>query len=136
MKVLSASIKNFETTIVTSAAFDALDPVSQLDLLKCVISDLRIIYSDKLKEQRVVRPIKTRPTEVKQRENIAMYLRMEGRTYKAVGETMGISQERVRQILLNYERHCRRESQTQIATTHEVTTLLPHIDSIKAIYEK
>jgi DNA-directed RNA polymerase specialized sigma subunit len=136
MRVLSASFKADETTIVMSAAFDALDTLSQLDILKDLIGDLRAIYSDKMKEWRVVKPIKTQPTEVKQRENIAMYLRMEGRTYKAVGETMGISQERVRQILLNYERHCRREAQKQIPYAQEVAALRPHIDSIKAIYEK
>lgn len=136
MRVLSASFKADETTIVTSAAFDALDTLSQLDILKDLIGDLRAIYSDKLKEWRVVKPIKTRPTEVKQRENTAMYLRMEGRTYKAVGEIMGITPVRVRQILLNYERHCEKESQKQIPYAQEVSVLRPHIDSIKAIYEK
>jgi len=136
MRVLSASFKADETTIVTSTAFDELDTLSQLDILKDLIGDLRAIYSDKMKEWRVVKPIKTRPTEVKERENIAMYLRMEGRTYKEVGEIMGISQERVRQILTNYERHCKREAQKQIPYAQEVAELRPHIDSIKAIYEK
>ena len=136
MRVLSASFKADETTIVTSAAFDALDTLSQLDIIKDLIGDLRAIYSDKMKEWRVVKPIKTRPTEVKERENIAMYLRMEGRTYKGVGDVMGITPERVRQILTNYERHCKREAQKQIPYAQEVAELRPHIDSIKAIYEK
>jgi DNA-directed RNA polymerase specialized sigma subunit len=136
MRVLSASFKADETTIVTSAAFDALDTLSQLDIIKDLIGDLRAIYSDKMKEWRVVKPIKTRPTEVKERENIAMYLRMEGRTYKGVGEVMGITPERVRQILTNYERHCKREAKKQIPYAQEVAELRPHIDSIKAIYEK
>ena len=136
MRVLSASFKADETTIVTSAAFDALDTLSQLDIIKDLIGDLRAIYSDKMKEWRVVKPIKTRPTEVKERENIAMYLRMEGRTYKGVGEVMGITPERVRQILTNYERHCKREARKQIPYAQEVAELRPHIDSIKAIYEK
>jgi DNA-directed RNA polymerase specialized sigma subunit len=142
MKVLNASyraastFKPKETTIVTYAAFDALDCASQLEILKTLINDLRVIYSDKLKEQRVVKPIKTLNIGVRQRENAAAYLRMEGRTYKEVGEIMGISQERVRQILRNHEQHCMKEATWKIPTTHEVTTLLPHIDSIKAIYEQ
>ena len=142
MRVLSASyraastFKPKETTIVTYAAFDALDYASQLEILKTLIGDLRAIYSDKLKEQRVIKPIKVRNTEVKPRENIAAYLRMEGRTYKEVGQIMGISQERARQILRCHEYHCKKEATWKTPTTHEVATLLPYLDSIKAIYEQ
>jgi hypothetical protein len=69
------------------------------------------------------------------RENLALSLRMENRTYKAVSEVMGLSIERVRQLILKCERRCKYEAQKQIPTTDEVTALLPHIDSIKAIYE-
>lgn len=70
------------------------------------------------------------------RENLALYLRMEKRTYRDVAKVMGISLERVRQLILKCERRCKYEAQKQIATTDEVAMLLPHIDSIKAIYEK
>ena len=69
------------------------------------------------------------------RETQAMYLRMEGRTLQAAGDIMGIGKERVRQIVCKYQRKCKYEAQKQIPTIHEVSTLLPHIDSIKAIYE-
>lgn len=123
-----------EITIITSDKYEALDTFSQLQILKNLINDLRIIYSDKLKEHRVVKP-KLRCAEVKERENQAMYLRMEGRTLQAVGDVMGVSKERIRQLLRNHERHCNKVAQIQIATTYEVATLLPYIDSIKAIYE-
>jgi DNA-directed RNA polymerase specialized sigma subunit len=135
MKILrSVSVIKGITIIVTSDEFDALDLPSQLDVLKNTINDLRIIYSDKLKEHRVVKP-KTRYLEVKQRENQAMYLRMEGRTLQAVGDIMGVSRERIRQLIRTHERHCRKVAQMPIPPTHEVAMLLPYIDSIKAIYE-
>ena len=123
-----------EITIITSDKYEALDTLSQLQILKNLINDLRIIYSDKLKEHRVVKP-KPRHVEVKQRENQAMYLRMEGRTLQAVGGIMGVSKERIRQLLRTHERHCRKVGQMHIPPTHEVAMLLPYIDSIKAIYE-
>ena len=126
-----------EITIITSDKYEALDTLSQLQILKNLINDLRIIYSDKLKEHRVVKP-KINPiwqTVVKDRENQAMYLRMEGRTLQAVGNIMGVSKERVRQLLYYHQLHCKKVAQTQIATTPEVAMLLPYIDSIKAIYE-
>jgi hypothetical protein len=110
VKVLSASIKNFETTIVTSVAFDALDPVSQLDILKCVINDLRIIYSDKLKEQRAIKPnrqeIITR--QAKERALQALELRKKGWTFKAVGVAMYVSASRAQQLVRKGERIVRR----------------------------
>jgi hypothetical protein len=135
MKILrSVSVIKGVTIIVTSDEFDALDLPSQLDVLKNTINDLRIIYSDKLKEHRIVKP-KTRYVEVKQRENQAMYLRMEGRTLQAVGDIMGVSRERIRQLIRTHERHCRKVAQMPIPPTHEVAMLLPYIDSIKAIYK-
>jgi hypothetical protein len=106
MKVLSASIKNFETTIVTSVAFDALDPVSQLDILKCVINDLRIIYSDKLKEQRAIKPSKQKEISANARERAlqALELRKKGWTYKAVGIAMYVSANRAMQLVRKAER--------------------------------
>jgi hypothetical protein len=70
------------------------------------------------------------------RRDQAMYLRMEGRTYKAIGEIMGVSSSRVAQLVYLYEWRCKQIARTSIPTTREVTELLPHIDSIKAIYEK
>jgi hypothetical protein len=123
-----------EITVITSDKYEALDTLSQLQILKNLINDLRIIYSDKLKEHRVVKP-KPRYVEVKERENQAMYLRMEGRTLQAVGDIMGVSKERIRQLIRAYERHCTKVAQMRIATTHEVNKLVPHIEEIKALYE-
>jgi len=111
MKVLSVSIKNFATTIVTSVAFDALDPVSQLDILKCVINDLRIIYSDKLKEQRVIKPSKQkeRSANAKERALRALQLRKKGWTFKAVGVAMHVSASRAAQLVSKAERIVARE---------------------------
>lgn len=111
MKVLSVSIKNFETTIVTSAAFDALDPVSQLGTLKCVINDLRIIYSDKLKEHRVIKPSKQKDRSAKAKERAlrALELRKKGWTYKAVGLAMYVSASRAMQLVSKAERIVARE---------------------------
>jgi len=116
MKVLSASIKNFETTIVTSVAFDALDPVSQLDILKCVINDLRVIYSDKLKEQRAVRPSKQKEISANARERAlqALKLREKGWTYKAVGIAMYVSVARARQLAQKGERILKREQEMAV----------------------
>jgi DNA-directed RNA polymerase sigma subunit (sigma70/sigma32) len=121
-----------EITIITSDKYEALDTISQLQILKNLINDLRSIYSDKLKEHRVVKP-KTRYVEVTERENKVMYLRMEGRTLQAVGDIMGVSKERIRQILSKHQRRCKKES--QILTTLEINGLLPHIEEIKALYE-
>jgi DNA-directed RNA polymerase sigma subunit (sigma70/sigma32) len=70
------------------------------------------------------------------RENLALYLRMEKRTYREVAKVMGISLERVRQLVLKCKRRCAQEAQKQIPYAQEVAALRPHIDSIKAIYEK
>ena len=52
MKILRARFAADETTIVTSDAFEALDLLSQLDILKDLIYDLQTIYDDKLEEFR------------------------------------------------------------------------------------
>lgn len=111
MKVLSASFKADETTIVTSAAFDALDPVTQLDVLKDLIHDLRIIYSDKLKEQRTSRPNKQKEISAAARDRAlwAVSLRKKGWTYKAVGIAMYVSAARARQLVMKGERIMNRE---------------------------
>lgn len=72
---------------------------------------------------------------VKEKENQAMYLRMEGRTLQAVGNIMGLSRERIRQLVRMHQRHCNKEGQIHTPTHDEIANLLPHIDSIKAIYE-
>ena len=89
-----------EITIITSDKYEALDTISQLQILKNLINDLRSIYSDKLKEHRVVKP-KTRYVEVTERENKVMYLRMEGRTLQAVGDIMGVSKNASVKYFLN-----------------------------------
>jgi DNA-directed RNA polymerase sigma subunit (sigma70/sigma32) len=70
-----------------------------------------------------------------ERETQIMYLRMEKRTFRAVGDIMGISPERVRQIVRKYQRKCKHEAQKQVPSEYEIAYLLEHIDSIKAIYE-
>jgi DNA-directed RNA polymerase sigma subunit (sigma70/sigma32) len=70
-----------------------------------------------------------------ERETQIMYLRMEKRTFQAVGDIMGISKVRARQIVYKYQRKCKHEAQKQVPSEYEVVVLLPHIDSIKAIYE-
>ena len=72
---------------------------------------------------------------VKEKENQAMYLRMEGRTLQAVGDIMGLSRERIRQLIYAHKRHCNKEGQIHTPTHEEIAGLLPHINSIKAIYE-
>jgi hypothetical protein len=107
MKVLCANFKADETTIITSNEFDALDPVSQLDILKDVIYDLRIIYSDKLKELRINRPSKQKIINANARERAmtAFRFRKKGWTYKAVGIAMGVSASRARSLVLKAERN-------------------------------
>lgn len=107
MKVLRASIKNNESTIVTSNEFDALDLVAQLDMLKILIHDLRIIYSDKLKEHRLNTPSKQKIIMVKARERAmqAYKYRKRGWTYKAVGIIMDVSAARARDLVLKAERN-------------------------------
>lgn len=111
MKVLSASFKADETTIVTSAAFDALDPVTQLDVLKDLIHDLRIIYSDMLKEWRVTKPNKQKEISAAARDRAlwAVSLRKKGWTYKTIGVAMYISSERARQLVAKGERILKKE---------------------------
>jgi hypothetical protein len=107
MKVLRANFKADETTIITSNEFDALDPVSQLDILKDLIHDLRIIYSDKLKEQRLNRPSKQKIINANARERAmqAYKYRKRGWTYKAVGIIMHVSASRARSLVLKAERN-------------------------------
>lgn len=111
MKVLSASFEADETTIVTSAAFDALDPVTQLDVLKDLIHDLRIIYSDKLKEWRVTKPSKQKEISAAARDRAlwAVSMRKKGWTYKAVGVAMYVSPARARQLVAKGERILKKE---------------------------
>jgi hypothetical protein len=52
LNLASYSIQSGKVTIVTSDKFEELALPSQLDMLKAVINDLRVIYSDKLKEHR------------------------------------------------------------------------------------
>ena len=70
------------------------------------------------------------------RRDQAMYLRMEGHTYKYIGGIMSVSPSRAAQLVYMYEWRCKQIARRQIPTLTEVTELLPHIDSIKAIYEK
>jgi DNA-directed RNA polymerase sigma subunit (sigma70/sigma32) len=79
--------------------------------------------------------MKINKDHIKERENQATYLRMEGRTYQAVGDIMGVTRERIRQMLRHYQLSCRREGQVHAPRDYEIKDLLPHLDSIKAIYE-
>lgn len=111
MKVLRASFGNDETTIVTSAEFDKLDPLSQLDILKDIIYDLRIIYSDKLKEWHVVKPNKQkeRSANARERAMLAYEFRQKGWTYKAVGVALYVSPTRAQQLVRKAERILKRK---------------------------
>ena len=70
-----------------------------------------------------------------EKENQAMYLYMEGRSYKEVGETVGLSRGRIHQMVSKYQRDCKQEGKNQLPRRQEVDELLPHIDLIKSIYE-
>ena len=70
-----------------------------------------------------------------EKENQAMYLYMEGRSYKEVGEIMGLSRSRIHQMISKYQRDCKQEGKNQLPRRQEVGELLPHIDLIKSIYE-
>lgn len=72
---------------------------------------------------------------IRERDNQTMYLRMEKRGFQAIADIMGVSRERIRQMLGRYRRSCIQESQVHVPRDYEVEDLLPHLDSIKAIYE-
>jgi DNA-directed RNA polymerase sigma subunit (sigma70/sigma32) len=72
---------------------------------------------------------------IRGRENQVMYLRMEGRTFQAIGDIVGLSKERIRQITRRYQRRCQYEATRATPTEYEIVYLVPHLDSIKAIYE-
>ena len=112
MKVIkSASIVKGETVIVIPDEFEAFDLPSQLDALKLVIQDLRIIYSDKLKEHRAVMPSKQKAISARARERAmeAFGYRQGGWTYKTIGIEMGVSANRARQLVQKAERMVERE---------------------------
>lgn len=70
-----------------------------------------------------------------EKENQAMYLCMEGRSYAAVGKIMGVSRSRILQLVAKYQRRCKQEGQMHLPRRQEVDELLPRIDSIKSIYK-
>ena len=72
---------------------------------------------------------------VRPRGNQAMFLRMSGYRLKATGKVMGISPDRVGQILRRYQRDCKGEARQVNPRRYEVEGLLPHLESIKALYE-
>lgn len=114
MKILNSvsySSQEGEVTIVTSSKFDELALPSQLDMLKAVINDLRIIYSDKLKEHRVATPSKQKVISARARERAmeALGYRQGGWTYKAIGAEMGVSAGRAVQLVKRAERIIKRE---------------------------
>jgi hypothetical protein len=114
MKILNSasySIRKGEVTIVTSAKFDELALPAQLDMLKAVINDLRIIYSDKLKEHRALKPSKQKEINAKARERAmeAFGYRQGGWTYKTIGAEMGVSANRAMQLVNKAERMVERE---------------------------
>lgn len=79
--------------------------------------------------------MKANKEHIRECDNKTTYLRMEGRTYHAIGYIMGVSKERIRQMLRRYTRSCVQESQVHAPRDYEIEDLLPHLDSIKAIYE-
>lgn len=108
MKVLRASFKADETTVVTSDEFNALDLLSQLDILKDLIYDLRTIYSDKKMQYALTFP-KPASQELitkraKERALLALEYRKKGWTYRAVGEAMYVSTSRAQQLVRRGQR--------------------------------
>jgi transposase len=72
---------------------------------------------------------------ITEQENQAMYLRMEGRSYAAVGKIMGVSRNRILQLVDKYERQSKKESQVHLPRRNEIDELLPQINLIKSICE-
>ena len=108
MKILRASFAADETTIVTSDAFEALDLLSQLDILKDLIYDLRTIYSDKKKQHALnfSKPSKQKAISQSaiERALLALSYRNKGWTYKAVGVAMHVSRSRAQQLVKKGQR--------------------------------
>ncbi len=108
MKVLRASFVADETTIVTSKEFEALDLLSQLDILKDLIYDLRTIYSNKKKQHALSfsKPSKQKAISqsATERALLALGYRNKGWTYKAVGVAMHVSRSRAQQLVRKGQR--------------------------------
>ena len=113
MKILRASFAADETTIVTSDEFEALDLLSQMDILKDLIYDLRTIYSDKKKQHALLffKPSKQKLISQNARERAlrALELRKKGWTYKAVGVALFVSACRAKQLSDKGERILKHE---------------------------
>jgi hypothetical protein len=103
VRVLRASFKADETTVVTSDEFDALDLLSQLDILKDLIYDLRTIYSDKKMQYALTFPKPARQELItkraKERALLALEYRKKGWTYKTIGVAMYVSASRAQQLV-------------------------------------
>lgn len=114
MKVLRASFAADETTIVTSDEFEALDLLSQMDILKDLIHDLRVIYSDKKKQHVLEFPKPSKQKLITQRATeralLALRFRNKGWTYKAVGVAMHVSASRAQQLVKKGQRIADREA--------------------------
>lgn len=112
MKILSATYFRGETTtIITTDEFDALGVEDQLHVLKELILDLRNIYSDKLREQKTKNPKSQVSIKKKAdtRAMLALNLRNNGLTFRAIGEHLGVSASRASQLVNKATRMVERE---------------------------
>jgi hypothetical protein len=114
MKILRVSFSADETTIVTTDEFESLDLLSQMDILKDVIYDLRVIYSDKKKEHTIKFLIPSKQKAIKQRAKDramqAFEMRQQGKKFREIGEAMGISPTRAQQLVNKAQRIVDREA--------------------------
>jgi len=71
------------------------------------------------------------------RRLLAYRLRMDGKTFKEVGEVLGVSRERARQLVTRAIRECspgfRYRHKNPVLDTYEIQALLPLIDFLREI---
>jgi hypothetical protein len=110
VKILDATyFKGEAITIITTDEFEDLSLEDQLNILKDLIFDLRNMYSDKLKDHKLLNRKPTPKEQAFSRAMIAFNYRATGMTYKDVGKNMNISAVRARQLVNKAENILARE---------------------------